>query len=383
LVATIGTTCSPVKVRSGTPGQARGDDVCETTKHFGDKKILTAPMLRGGMRFWLILPLLFAAMPLAAAPFTIEESGQSYETLAAAVSAVGDGVATIRIAPGRYKDCAVQQAGRITYRAERPLATIFDGGICEGKAVLVLRGRGAVIDGLVFQNLRVPDGNGAGIRIERGPLSVTNSLFRDSEEGILGGGDDPQSDIVIDRSTFSGLGRCDRGLACAHSIYLSAFRSVKVRRSRFERGRGGHYVKSRAAHITISDCSFDDTQGRTTNYMIDLPEGAVGQIERNIFVQGADKDNHAAFIAVAAESRRNPSAGLEVRRNRAHQVAGITWPSSLVADWSGSPKAIDGNVIGPRIGLNQSVEAEDTSLTARMKGKLRSYARRLRDWLAG
>ena len=84
----------------------------------------------------------------------------------------------------------------------------------------------------------------------------------------------------------------------------------------------------------------------------------------------------------ACEGGRTEAA-THLRRNRAHQVAGITWPSSLVADWSGSPKAIDGNVVGPRIGLNQSVEAEDTSLTARMKGKLRSYARRLRDWLAG
>ena len=88
----------------------------------------------------------------------------------------------------------MQEAGRIAYRAIEPGKAIFDGGTCEGKAALVLRGRDAVVDGLVFQNMRVPDGNGAGIRLEKGPLLVKNAVFRDSEEGILTA-DDPASAI--------------------------------------------------------------------------------------------------------------------------------------------------------------------------------------------
>ena len=334
-----------------------------------------------GMSRFLSLLMLVIASPLAAAPFTVERTGRSFYTLAAAVFAIGDGDGTIRIAPGRYTDCAIQTAGRIVYRAEKPLTAIFDGGICEGKAVLVLRGRAASVDGLIFENLRVPDGNGAGIRIEKGPLSVTRSVFRDSEEGILGGGDDAGADIRIDRSTFSGLGRCDRGLACAHSIYLSAFRSVTIRRSRFEKGRGGHYVKSRAARIEISDSSFDDSQGRATNYMIDLPEGAVGRIERNIFVQGADKENHAAFIAIAAEARRNRSANLLIADNSAHQVRAAGWPSALIADWSGSPKHTARNRLGVRVQPLLSVEPP--TLVEKVKGRLLEYAGRLRARIAG
>ena len=320
---------------------------------------------------------------MSAASFTVEQTGRSYRSLADAVTAIGDGEGTIRIAPGRYRDCAVQLAGRIAYRAERPLTAILDGGICEGKAVLVLRGRGATVDGLIFEHLRVPDGNGAGIRIEKGPLTVTRSIFRDSEEGILGGGDDATADIRIDRSTFSGLGRCDRGLSCAHSIYLSAYRSVTVRRSRFEKGRGGHYVKSRSGRIDISDCSFDDSQGRATNYMIDLPEGASGRIERNIFVQGADKENHAALIAVAAEVRRNPSDNLVVAGNRAHLARAADWPSALIADWSGSPKRVAGNIIGAPLVQLLSVTPGVPSFANKVKARLRYYAGRLRDRITG
>lgn len=347
-----------------------------------DNEMMTTAVLNGPMRPLFIL-LAVLSSPLAAAPFTIERTGESYATLAAAVLAIGDGAGTIRIAAGRYSDCAVQAAGRITYRADKPLTAIFDGGICEGKAALVLRGRGAVVDGLVFQNFRVADGNGAGIRIEKGPLAVTGSLFRESEQGILGGGDDPTADISIDRSTFTGLGRCDRGLACAHSIYLSMFRSVTVRRSRFERGRGGHYVKSRAGRVAISDSSFDDSGGRATNYMIDLPEGARGRIQRNIFVQGSDKENHAAFIAVAAEGKRNGSDGLVIADNRVHQVKGADWGTALVADWSGTAKRIVGNLIGPGIANHLPVSTEAPGLISRIRGRLLYYAGRLRERTGG
>lgn len=347
-----------------------------------DKMLLSLSVLEGWMRLLLVL-LVVLASPAMAAPFTVEESGRSYPRLMDAVYAIGDGVGTIRIAPGRYKDCAVQEKGRVTYRAEKPLTAIFDGGICEGKAVLVLRGRGAAVDGLVFENLQVDDGNGAGIRIEQGPLTVVNSLFRNSEQGILGGGDDPRSDIVIDRSTFRGLGRCDRGLACAHSAYLSAYRSVTVRRSRFEKGTGGHYVKSRAGRILVIDNSFDDSDGRATNYMIDLPEGATGRIARNIFVQGADKENHAAFIAVAAEAQRNSSKGLAIVDNRARQVPGSTWPTALIADWSGSAKTVVRNLTDKRIELHMAVKAEMPTFANKVRARLHYYVGRLRERLGG
>src|SRR3546814_6409499 len=77
--------------------------------------------------------------------------------------------------------------------------------------------------------MRVPDANGAGIRLERGNLEVANSLFRNSEQGILTA-DDTASEIRIDRSTFQHLGRCDRGLSCAHSIYVGAYGKLTVTR---------------------------------------------------------------------------------------------------------------------------------------------------------
>ena len=299
-----------------------------------------------------LIPLVAFAAPLPAqnaAPFVVAETGNGYWRLDDAVRAIGDREATIVIAPGTYRDCAIQTAGIITFRAARSRSAIFDGGICEGKAALVLRGRGARIDGLVFQNMRVPDGNGAGIRLEQANLDVSNAIFRNSEEGILSAADEAGA-VTIDQSTFSGLGRCDRGLSCAHSLYIGYYGSLTVTRSRFERGRGGHYVKSNAARTDVRDSSFDDTQGHTTNYMIDLPAGAIGTIAGNAFVQGRDKENYSAMIAVAAEARAHPSRGLVITDNEATLGTGANI-TVFVADWSHEPLRISANRLGAGIRL--------------------------------
>src|SRR3546814_20819206 len=66
---------------------------------------------------------------------------------------------------------------------------------------------------------------------------------------------------------------------------------------------------------SITDSSFDDTRGRSTNYMIDLSNGAAGTIAGNTFVQGEDKENYSAFIMVAAEGADNSSDGLAITGN--------------------------------------------------------------------
>jgi hypothetical protein len=300
----------------------------------------------------LALAGVIAASPLlaqtGAAPFTVEENGAGYGSLADAVAAIGGGSGTILIAPGTYRQCAVQRAGRIAYVAREPGSVVFDGVACEGKGALVLGGRSARVEGLVFQNIRVPDANGAGIRLEAGDLAVRESLFRDGENGILVA-NDHEGTIRVDQSTFSGLGLCPEDQGCSHSIYNSGSGALIVTRTRFERGTGGHYVKSRGARIEVTDSSFDDSAGTGTNYMIDLSNGATGTIARNVFVQGADKENYSAFIMVAPEGVEHSSAGLAVTDNEAGIVPGVARRTAFVADESGEAITIANNRLDPQI----------------------------------
>lgn len=296
----------------------------------------------------LLLALSAPAAAQSSAPFVIAETGQGFQRLQDAVSSIRLGTGTILIAPGVYRECAVQQGGNITFRARQPGTAVFEGTACEGKAVLVLRGARSAVDGLVFRRIRVPDGNGAGIRTEMGDLTVTRSMFLDSQEGILGGQPTGQR-ITIDRSTFAGLGQCDETPSCSHSIYLANQGQVTVTNSRFERGTGGHYVKVRSPRVTITDNSFDDTAGRKTNYMIDLPDGATGLIARNSFVQGSHKENHSGLIVVAAEARNFPSAGLRVENNDARLAPGAPSNPAFVADLSHERLAVGANRLGAGI----------------------------------
>ena len=279
-----------------------------------------------------------------AAPYTVVETGRGYVRLQDAVDAIGSGKGTIRFASFRFADCAVQSAGDITYEAAVPGEAVLEGVACESKAALVLRGRAARVVGLAFANIHVPDKNGSGIRLEHGTLTVSQSWFRDSEQGILTG-KDPAATVAIDKSTFTRLGNCESPDGCAHAIYIGEIGSLTVTRSRFEAGAGGHYVKSRAAHVAILDSSFDDTQGKATNYMIDLPYGASGRIAGNVFVQGRDKDNYSLFIAIASEGRKQTSDGLVIEGNDARFAPGIIRTSAFIADWSGDAIRIGQNTL--------------------------------------
>jgi hypothetical protein len=301
------------------------------------------------MRPLLLIAALFAgpASAHSRSAFTVAESGRSFESLQDAVDSLDGGDGTIEIAPGTYKDCAVQEEGRIAFVARTPGTVVFDGGICEDKATLVLRGRGSHVEGITFTRTFVEDGNGAGIRMEKGDLTVVSTQFLDAQSGILSS-EDPGSTISIDHSTFAGLGKHPDGNG-AHSLYVNGYGALRVTNSRFERGTGGHYLKSRAPRIEILGTSFDDSHGRNTNYMIDLPYGAVGRIAGNVFVNGRDKDNYGTMIAVTTEGRKHSSAGLLIEDNRAWLVAGYPFGNTFVGSWTDDPLTVRNNQLGQGI----------------------------------
>lgn len=301
------------------------------------------------------LPIAVAAILATAAPalpqeqggFTVQETGRRFGSLQEAVSAIDGGRGTILIAPGTYRDCAVQEGGDITYTAAVPGKAVFDRAVCEGKATLVLRGRSAKVDGIVFMRVLVDDGNGAGIRLETGDLTVSNAMFLDSQSGILTASF-PRGRITIDRSTFAGLGKDPTGNG-AHAIYVGDYGSVKVTRSRFERGTGGHYLKVRAPVVEILDNSFDDSQGRNTNYAIDLSNGASGRIAGNSFEQGSNKDNYGTMIAVAPEGAEHSSAGLVIEGNKAWLSPAFKDRTTFVGNWSRDAVTVRNNHLSDRI----------------------------------
>ena len=120
---------------------------------FVDRPVLGRPSM---LLATLVAVAAIALIPLAALmaqtpnpPFVVVETNRGYPTLQAAVDAIGSGEGSIAIAPGTYRQCAVQQAGRIAFLASEPGSAEFTGTACEGKAALVLRGTEASVSGLI------------------------------------------------------------------------------------------------------------------------------------------------------------------------------------------------------------------------------------------
>jgi hypothetical protein len=284
-----------------------------------------------------------------ATPYLWVETGQRFDRLQSALFAIGKGRGTIRIDPGRWDDCGVQVEGDVTFVAAVAGKTRFAGPrLCEGKAALVLRGHSARVVGFIFENFHSHEGNAAGIRLEKGDLAVEQAWFRNSDSGILSS-DDPHGVVSVDHSTFTGLGRCGGYAACAHAIYVNFYDRLTVTHSRFEGGHGGHYLKARAAHVSIQDNIFDDTGGSATNYMIDLPEGATGRISGNWFTQGPHKENPGTLIAVAAEGHPHSSNGLTITGNMARLAPGAPMGPAFVGNWSSDRLILGPNRLGPGI----------------------------------
>jgi hypothetical protein len=229
---------------------------------------------------------------------------------------------TIILPSGRYTDCAAISLDRLTLQAASKGMAILDGGACEGKAAIVARGNFLVLDGLMFRNIRVPDGNGAGIRHERGVLFVRNATFYNNQSGILTHAG-AEMELTIDRSRFVRNGSCNSLGGCAHSVYAGEIGKLVVSNSQFNYASGGHFLKSRSGKIDVTNSSFIDAKG-FASYLIDITHGANGVITGNQFQKGINAPNRLCFIRIGSEGKKYPSDSLAITGNRARSDLPLT-----------------------------------------------------------
>jgi hypothetical protein len=190
---------------------------------------------------------------------------------------------TIVIAAGTYRDAGVLNADGVTIKAE-PGAHLT-GAAAEGKAALVIKGHDTVIDGLECSQIRVPDRNGACVRLEGRGLLLRNVHFHDSQQGLLTGPDGGK--VVIENSRFERLGADGH----AHGIYVAECESLTVRHSVFLSGTDqGHEIKSRAARTVIEDSLVASMDGDDSR-LVDVPNGGEVIIRNSVFQKGAKSAN--------------------------------------------------------------------------------------------
>ncbi|HTV89598.1 MAG TPA: hypothetical protein VME41_11335 [Stellaceae bacterium] len=268
---------------------------------------------------WLRPPVLaavLAAMCLAAnATAATLKVGphERYSTISAAAGAAQDGD-IVEIDPGRYVDCAVWTAGNLTIEGAGPGVVIADKS-CAGKGLMVIDGDGTTIRNLTLEHARVPDKNGAGIRLEKGSLTVDGVTFIENEMGILGGF--PGATVTVRDSLFidndKGGFRCKTW--CDHAVYIGDADLLRVVRSRFFGTREGHSIKSRAVRTEVAGCTIEDGPNGTSSYLIDIPNGGAVVVRGNTMEKGPNSSNPADAIAIGEEGVTHPTPQIVVAGN--------------------------------------------------------------------
>jgi hypothetical protein len=269
--------------------------------------------------------------------------GQAVKRIADALAQAADGD-TLEILPGTYTgDVAVIHQRRldIVGLGDGPVLHA-DGRHAEGKAIWVVRDGDIRIENIAFSGCRVPDGNGAGIRFQRGRLRLAHCRFSDNQMGLLTG-NETGSELHISDCDFSDAPVNPSGLP--HLLYVGRIGHFSLQGSRLQRGRVGHLLKCRARDSLISGNLFDDGLQGQASYEIDLPNGGIARVERNTLVQSPRTQN-PVMLSYGAEGQAWDQNSLTLHGNTFinHRAPGgvfvRVWTDRLPAD---SPVRSSGN----------------------------------------
>jgi hypothetical protein len=178
------------------------------------------------------------------------------------------------------------------------------------QGIWVFRGNDIVVENIEFSGARAKARNGSGIRFFGRNLTIRDSYFHHNEDGVLTW-NDPESDILIERSVFAQNGYGD---GQSHNIYIGRIRRFTLRLSHSHDSVSGHEVKSRAQFNFIAYNRLTDEDDGNSSYLIDLPEGGFAYVIGNVLEKGARAENPNA-IAFASERRGTEEGELWVVNN--------------------------------------------------------------------
>ena len=181
-----------------------------------------------------------------------------------------------------------------------------------GKGTWVVQGSNVVIENVEMLGAKVPDANGAALRLEGTNFTLRKSFIHDNQNGILSGAN-TASNILIETTEF---GHNGGGTGQTHNVYMT------FRYNFSHDAHVGHNLKSRARVNTIVYNRFSSTPAGQTgttasgkpSYEIDLPNAGTSSISGNVIHQPALHSN-PNMVAYGEEGASNPGHDLYIVNN--------------------------------------------------------------------
>jgi hypothetical protein len=297
------------------------------------------------MRLAGLLVISWLAVPVGAAARTLEVGPQRTLKTPSAAARVAEAGDQVVIDPGEYFDCAFWRANGITIQAAPGDPVVLTDRSCGGKAAFVISSNDVTLRGLTFTRMRVPDGNGAGIRAEGRNLTIEHCSFVNNQMAILAASQ-PTGTISITDSEFTDNGACSAG-GCVGAIGTGALARLRIERSRFGDPRGeatvaSAQISSSAQTLELIDNRIEDGEGASSLLVSFSGEGALTMSGNTLEKGPRIPDSRAAILATGAGW--SSSANVTLTGNTLVNRTGRS--SVLLMDWTGGSPKLDRNVIG-------------------------------------
>lgn len=263
------------------------------------------------------------------------------KSIAAAAAMARDGD-VFEVEAGDYLgDVAVWTKDNITLRAVGGRVRLKASGMAaEGKAIWVMRGGRITIEGFDFSGAQVPDRNGAGIRLEKGFLTIRDCTFLHNEMGLLTS-NDPDAVLVVENSEFAYNQRPD---GHNHNLYVGQIARLTITGSYLHHGHIGHLIKSRAAVSQILNNRLIDGADGTASYELEFPNGGIAYVVDNTIAQSVHTENRH-LISFGAEGYKWSRNEIYLANNTL--VNPLRWGVFLhVAPGADAISAIDNVLVG-------------------------------------
>jgi hypothetical protein len=291
-----------------------------------------------------------ALAPASAATLSVAPGTALATPCAAIARAVAGDVIEIAGGVTYSGDVCTVYASNITIRGVNGRPRIDAAGRnAAGKATWVIAGGNVVVENVEMLGAKVPDQNGAALRLEGTHFTLRNSFIHDNENGILSGVN-TASDIVIEGTEF---GHNGFGTGYTHNVYIGNARSLTFRSNYSHDANVGHNLKSRAQTNTILYNRFSSTApgavGSTASgqpsYEIDLPNAGTAYIIGNVIQQPSANQN-PNLVAYGLEGATNPGQDLYVVNNTFLNDYSSGGTYVLIGSGVSTPALLQNNVVG-------------------------------------
>ncbi len=286
----------------------------------------------------LVAAVILAAGPGRAATLKVGPDAE-IRSLQQAARQAQDGD-TIELAPGEYFECASWQANGLTIAGPADPATpaVVSDAACEGKAAFIIRGDGVTLRDITFTRVRVPDGNGGGIRLEGRNLTVERGRFVNNQVGIQAV-DAPDGMLTVLDSHFERNAACE-GPRCMAALQADGLLRLRVERTSFAASRGGEQIRAAAQRTDLVDNRFIEGPQGQAGRLVLLFGGSVAATG-NIFALAPDAP--APGYAVQILDLSGPGAPALFQRNTLRTEGGR--PATLVRNLSSDTVRMEGNTV--------------------------------------